>query len=663
MKLDIENVKSLAKTVRVLSAEGVEKANSGHPGMPMGAADYASVLFADHLCFDPAKPDWVNRDRFVLSAGHGSMLLYSLLHLFGYALSLDEIKNFRQWGSLTPGHPEFGLTPGVETTTGPLGAGFSNGVGMALSARMLQARFDPDLFDHRVYGIVSDGDLMEGVSSEAASLAGHLGLGNLIYLYDDNYISIGGSTSVCFTEDVPTRFKAYGWDVASIDGHDVKAIQQAISEAKTVTDRPSIICARTQIGLGSPNKVGTAGVHGSPLGTSELQLAKDALGWESTEPFHIPAEVKQYCASCVELKVQARATWENAFASWATANPDKASEFKRFIEKDIPTDLRADLIAEFKGIEKGATRNLSGKAIQVLARNLPGFVGGSADLEPSTKTLITDSTDIQPGEYAGKNIRFGVREHAMGGAANGLAYAGGWIPFTATFLVFSDYMRPAIRLAALSHIQTIFIFTHDSFWVGEDGPTHQPIEHTSSLRMIPNLAVFRPADGLEVAIAYWQAVNRKHAPSCILGTRQDLPALNRPEGFDPALIEKGAYIVQGEESTDLALVATGSEVWLACAAATTLAAEGITARVVSMPCVEIYRELAPAEQEKIIPATARKVLIEAGTSYGWAGIVGSDALFICRDTYGASAPGERLAEEFGFTPEKVTEQIKAWLAK
>jgi transketolase len=661
MTIDIEKVKALATTVRVLSAEGVDKANSGHPGMPMGAADYASALWAGHLTFDPAEPLWANRDRFVLSAGHGSMLIYSLLHLFGYKLSLDEIKNFRQWGSLTPGHPEYGVTEGVETTTGPLGAGFSNGVGMALSARMLQARYSEELFNHTVYGIVSDGDLMEGVASEAASLAGHLELGNLVYLYDDNEISIGGSTDICFREDVPKRFEAYGWHVLSIDGHDVAAADQAIAEAKAFVGKPSIICAKTKIGLGSPNKVGTSGVHGSPLGADELQATKDALGWEHSEPFFIPADVKEFCAACVETKGAARSEWQAKYATWAAANTEKAAEFKSLQSKEIPASLRDELIATFDGVEKGATRGLSGQAIQAIAKQVPGFVGGSADLEPSTKTLIADSTDVQPGDFAGKNLRFGVREHAMGGAANGLAYAGGWIPYTATFLVFSDYMRPAIRLAALSHLQTIFIFTHDSFWVGEDGPTHQPIEHAQSLRMIPNLKVYRPADGLEVAISYWLALNQQKSPSAILATRQNLPTLARAEGFDPAVIEKGAYVLSGEDQSDLVLVATGSEVWVAAEAAATLAKQGMQARVVSMPCVELFRELSAAEQEAIIPGAAKKVLLEAGTSFGWAEIVGKDALFVCRDEFGASAPGEQLADEFGFTPEKVVEKITGWL--
>lgn len=662
MKKEMEVLPLLAKTIRILSAEAVEAANSGHPGMPMGAADYAAVLWAKHMQFDPKNPSWANRDRFVLSAGHGSMLLYSLLHLFGFELSIDELKNFRQWDSRTPGHPEFGLTAGVETTTGPLGAGFSNGVGMAISAKMLAARYGEELFDHTVYGIVSDGDLMEGVAAEAASLAGHLALDNLVYLYDDNEISIGGRTSICFTEDVPARFAAYGWHVLTVDGHDMSAVDAAITEAKAVKGKPSIICAKTKIGHGSPNKADSSGVHGSPLGAEELAATKAALGWDYKEAFFVPSEVQDFCSQVVENKQQVAAQWQKKFTAWEQAAPEQAALYQAQAQKTIPEALRSELLSAFEGVEKGATRALSGKAIQVVAKLLPGFVGGSADLEPSTKTLIDDAGDITPDSFVGKNIRFGVREHAMGGIVNGLAYSQCWIPYAATFLVFSDYMRPAIRLAALSHIQSLFIFTHDSFWVGEDGPTHQPIEHTASLRMIPNLHVYRPADGMEMAIAYYAALQRKEGPSVILGTRQTLPTLKRDSSFDPTTIEAGGYVLQGKDNDAVVLVATGSEVAVACEVADALNSAGKEVRVVSMPCVEAFQALSVAEQEQIIPPAARKVVIEAGSSVGWAHIVGKDALFVCKDSFGASAPGEVLAEKFGFTAERVTEKVKSWLA-
>ncbi len=651
----------LAKTIRVLSAEGVEKANSGHPGMPMGSADYASVMWSKFINFNPQDTNWPNRDRFVLSAGHGSMLLYSLLHLFGFDLPMSELKNFRQWDSKTPGHPEFGWTNGVETTTGPLGQGISNAVGLALSQQMLAARYGEDLFNYKVYGICSDGDLMEGISGEAASLAGHLQLGNLIFIYDDNNISIGGSTNVCFTEDVAKRFEAYGWHVQKIDGHDQAAAEKALQNAVAEKSKPSIICARTRIGFGSPDKVNTAEVHGAPLGKEEMAKTKKALGWEYAEEFFVPAEVSKFTAECVETKKVAYADWQKRFKAWQSANPEKAKELAAQEERAIPADLRAALIAEFKDVKKGATRNLSGKAIQVIAKALPCFVGGSADLEPSTKTLISGTTDIQAGSFSGKNLRFGVREHAMGAIANGLAYTRSWIPYTATFLVFSDYMRPTVRLAALSHLQTLFVFTHDSFWVGEDGPTHQPIEQLMCLRAIPNLYVFRPADGLEVALSYWQALNLKKSPSALLFTRQDLPTLEHEAGFDPAEIEQGGYVLSGRGNSELTIVASGSEVALAVDAGKLLQAKGVAVRVVSMPCMELFNQLPAAKRAEIIPPQSKKVSIEAGSTWGWEKIVGSDGLLIGKDDYGASAPGEVLADKFGLVPDKVAAKISAWL--
>ncbi|MBX7136546.1 MAG: transketolase [Oligoflexia bacterium] len=661
MKLDIPRLEKLALTIRMLSADGVEKANSGHPGMPMGAADYAAVLWANFMQFNPAKPDWLNRDRFVLSAGHGSMLLYSLLHLFGYDLPLSQLQSFRQWESKTPGHPEFGVTSGVEVTTGPLGQGLSNGVGLALSGKLLQQKYSAELFDYRVYGIVSDGDLMEGVASEAASFAGHLKLDNLIYFYDDNQISIGGDTDICFTEDVGKRFEAYGWNVQHCSGHDLNAIAACLEKAKGATGKPSLIVVKSTIGFGSPNRAGTSKAHGEPLGKEELKLTKEKLGWPQEPAFLIPKEVGEYCCALVGEKEQTYQAWNVKFESWKKSNPQLAAELGAQISREIPASLKEDLLAAFKIPKKDATRNLSGEAIQVIAKKLSYFIGGSADLEPSTKTLIKGSPDIQPEAFSGRNIRFGVREHGMGAVANGLAYCRCWLPYTATFLVFADYMRPTIRLAALSHLQTLFIFTHDSFWVGEDGPTHEPIEQIASLRIIPNLHLFRPADGMEVAMCYYAALGIKNAPSTLLFTRQNLPPLERPAGFSPDQILQGAYTVCGESHSDLVLIATGSEVWVAVEAAKLLAKNGTHARVVSMPCMELFLKQDQKFREKLIPPMARLVTIEAGSTAVWDRVAGSSGLKIGIDHYGASAPGEVLAEKFGFTPEAVAKKIAGWL--
>ncbi|MCO6432106.1 MAG: transketolase [Deltaproteobacteria bacterium] len=661
MEIDIAKLKRLALTVRVLSIEGVEAANSGHPGLPLGAADMASVLWANFIRFNPSKTDWPNRDRFVLSAGHGSMLIYSLLHLFGYDLPISELKNFRQWESKTPGHPEFGMTAGVETTTGPLGQGFANGVGMALSAKMLAQRYSADLFNYRVFGIVSDGDLMEGVAAEAASLAGHLGLGNLVYLYDDNQISLADPTKVCFTESVAKRFEGYNWHVQQVDGHDHAAVARCIENAIKESGKPSIICARTTIGYGSPNKAGTADVHGAPLGKDELKLTKEKLGWTESGEFVVPKDVAEYCTEIIKSRSAECEAWQSKFDAWSGGNRELSAQFAAQRQRKIPEDLKQGLVDAFKEPKKDATRNLSGKAIQEIAKRVPYFIGGSADLEPSTKTLIKDSSDIQAEDFAGRNIRFGVREHAMGAIVNGLAYGRDWLPYSATFLVFSDYMRPTIRLAAISHLQSIFIFTHDSFWVGEDGPTHQPIEHVSALRAIPNLFVFRPADGLEVAMSYYAALKQPNSPSTLLFTRQNLPPLERESGFSPDDILKGGYVVQGASVNDLVIMATGSEVWVAVEAAKILAASGRSARVVSLPCVELFEKQDAAYKANVIPQGAKKVSIEAGITYGWHKLVGEGGLAIGIDHYGASAPGELLAEKFGFTPQAVAERIRGWL--
>ena len=646
-----EELKKIATTIRMLSVDAIEKSKSGHPGLPMGAADFATILWANYLKFNPKKSDWLNRDRFVLSAGHGSMLIYSLLHLFGYDLPLSQLQQFRQWESKTPGHPEYGWTAGVEATTGPLGQGTANAVGMALSGKMLAARFGKDIFDYRVWALVSDGDLMEGISSEAASLAGHLKLGNLTYLYDDNHISLADPTAVCFSEDIPGRFKSYGWHVQSVNGHDYDAINNALKIASEVMDRPSIICFRTTIGLGSPNKANTSDVHGSPLGEKEALLTKENLGWPTDKPFYVPEEVTKLIAGVVETKISAWSEWEKKAAP-------KASEIAAHQARAIPAALEADLVKAFtEGEQKAdATRNLSGKAIQIVAKHCPWFVGGSADLEPSTKTLIKGTSDISAEDFSGKNIRYGVREHAMGAIANGLAYTKMWTPFTATFHVFSDYMRPTMRLAALSHIQTLFVFTHDSFWVGEDGPTHEPIEQTQSIRLIPGVDVYRPADGLETGLSYMAAMKATTHPSVLLFTRQNLPVLKRDASFTPQDFYKGGYVLSGKEHTGLVIVATGSEVGAAVAAG-----EKLGARVVSMPCVEAFLRQDKAYRDSIIPPTAKKVSVEAGVTWGWERIVGADGLMIGIDHYGASAPGELLADKFGFTAEKVTEKIKGWM--
>lgn len=650
---NVEKLQRLALTVRMLSVEAVEQANSGHPGLPLGAADFATLAWANYLRFDPKNPSWANRDRFVLSAGHGCALVYSLLHLFGYELPIEEVKNFRQWGSKTPGHPEFGMTPGIEATTGPLGQGTGNTVGMALSAKLLAAEYGKNLFDHRVFALVSDGDLMEGISSEAASFAGHNGLDNLIYLYDDNQVSLAGPTSVCFSEDIPKRFAAMGWWSASVDGHDMHAISQCMDEALKVEGKPKIICARTTIGYGSPNKAGSFEVHGSPLGKDELLKTKEKLGWPTDKPFFVPEDVRAYCAELIETKRTQAYAWSKAYEQWQQDQPELAKRLQGQLSRTLPPALKGELLATFKEPKKDATRNLSGAAIQTVAKHVSYFIGGSADLEPSTKTVIKGSPEINRNGFTGRNIRYGVREHGMGAIANGLAYSRAWVPFTATFLTFSDYMRPTLRLAALSELQTLFIFTHDSIYLGEDGPTHQPVEHAAVLRAIPNLLVFRPADGIEVAMSYFAALQNSHGPSALLFTRQNLPPLPRSADFNPDHILKGAYVVSGEKVKDRLIVATGSEVSLALDAAALLSARGLETRVVSMPCMESFLKLTPAEREAVIPQSARKVSIEAGITMGWDRIVGSDGLKIGIDHFGASAPAEVLAEKFGLTPEQV----------
>lgn len=660
-QLPLEQLKRLATTVRMLSIDAVEKANSGHPGLPMGAADYATVLWAQFMRFNPKDPNWSNRDRFILSAGHGCMLWYSLLHLFDYDVPMSALQSFRQWGSITPGHPEFGMTPGIETTTGPLGQGFANGVGVAISGKMFAERYSKDLFNYRVYGLVSDGDLMEGVAAEAGSLAGHLGLNNLIYLYDDNHISLAGGTQLCFTESVPKRFESYGWFVQSVDGHDMAAVQACLEKAHQEPARPSIICCRTTLGFGSPHKANTHEAHGAPLGAEEVKATKKNMGWPEQPAFLVPDEVKDFVASLVAEKTKVYGTWQKEFETWSKANPEKGKLYCQQLSRELPANLKDTLVAAFADNKKDATRNLSSKALQILAKEVPYLVGGSADLDPSTKTYLKDAGDFKKGNYGGRNIHFGVREHAMGSIVNGLAYCGAWAPYSATFLVFSDYMRPPMRLAAISHLQSLFLFTHDSFWVGEDGPTHEPIEHYMALRAIPHLNVFRPADGLEVAMCYYAALSKKDGPSTLLFTRQNITPFERPKSFKPDDILKGGYIAHGAECQDLVIVATGSEVGVACESAKLLAQSGKQARVVSLPSWELFFAQDKSYRDSVIPPKAKKVSVEAGITLGWERVVGSDGLLIGVDHFGASAPGEVIAEKFGFTSAAIAKKISDWI--
>jgi len=653
-----------ADTLRLLAAEAVEEAASGHPGLPMGAADYATVLWTRFLRHDPADPAWPNRDRFVLSAGHGSMLLYALLHLSGYALPMEELRRFRQWGSLTPGHPEYGHTPGVETTTGPLGQGFANGVGMAIAARMAQARYDTaemPLFDHYIYGIVSDGDLMEGVASEAASLAGHLGLGNIIYFYDDNQISIEGSTDLTFTEDRGRRFEAYGWQVIAIDGHDQAAAAAAILEAQADPSRPALIVAKTTIAQGSPNKANTADAHGAPLGADELAATRTSLGWPAGPSFHIPAEVAALYAARREALQAEHAAWRERLAAWRQAHPERAAALDRAQALALPDDLEEQLLAALPA-KTNATRRLSGAVLQRAAELAPYLVGGSADLAPSTNTNLDAYGAIAPGSFGGRNFHFGVREHGMGAVLNGMALYGGFLPYGATFLVFADYMRPPIRLASIMKLPVIYVFTHDSIFVGEDGPTHEPVEQVASLRLIPGLTVIRPADRPEVAAAWAYALRNRQGPTALILTRQSVPDIIRQTPFAVEAFNRGAYTVAETpgRAPEVVLVGTGSELQLATAALQALEAEGIAGRVVSMPSREAFMRQEAAYREALLPAAARKVVIEAGTRFGWGDVVGAEALFITQDGYGYSAPYQVLAKELGFNEQDVKARVLAF---
>jgi transketolase len=639
--------------VRALAMDAVQRADSGHPGMPLGMADIAVVLWTRFLRVDPTDPTWPDRDRFVLSNGHGSMLLYSMLHLSGFALSMEDLKRFRQWGSPTPGHPEHSPGHGIEMTTGPLGQGFATAVGMAMAEEHLRAVFGRDLVDHRTYTFIGDGDLMEGISSEAASLAGHQQLGRLVAIYDDNRISIEGPTSLAFTEDVEGRMKALGWHTLHVDGHDRRALGEAIGAARAESSRPSLVLAHTHIGFGAPTKQDTAESHGSPLGEAEIAAAKEAMGWDPGSRFEVPEEVYALFHGAMEAGTAARRSWEGRRDAAFAADPEVAARWGLYWNPKAPD---APDLGYAVG-SKVATRKASGKAINLLASELPGLIGGSADLAPSTNTLITGSPGFQPEARAGRNLHFGVREHAMGAAVNGLALHGGLQPYGATFLMFSDYMRPAVRLAALMGTPSIFVWTHDSVWLGEDGPTHQPIEHLASLRAIPNLWVVRPADAGETAEAWALALGRTSGPTALILTRQDLPVLDRPGG--DGQVRRGGYVLR--PGGDAVLVATGSEVSLALAAADVLAEGGLELRVVSLPCWEAFFEQDGDYRRSVLGEGLPVASLEAASTLGWERITGGGGLPIGIDHFGASAPQKVLAEEWGFTPEAVAGRLRDWL--
>ncbi len=656
-------------TIRTLAMDGVQKANSGHPGMPMGMAPSAYVLWTRVMRHNPKNPKWANRDRFVLSAGHGSMLLYSLLHLTGYEeFTLDQLKSFRQWGSLTPGHPESELSAAIETTTGPLGQGFANGVGMAIGAEYLSAYFNRpghELFDYHIYAIVSDGDLMEGVASEAASMAGHMKLGRLIYLYDDNSISIDGSTSLAFTEDRAKRFEAYGWHVQTVtDANDIAAIEAAVNAAKA-DPRPSIICVKSVIGYGSPNKAGSQKAHGEPLGVDEIKLTKQNLGWPYEEPFTVPAEALDNFRQCVTRGQQQEAAWEEKLAAYTTAHSDKAQEWHDWASGKLPEGWQAKLPV-FPADKPMATREASGKVLNAIAASLPMLIGGSADLRPSNNTFLEGMGEFQPDNYGGRNFHFGVREHAMGSVMNGMALTRPLIPFGGTFMIFYDYMRPPVRLAAMMGIGPIYVYTHDSIGLGEDGPTHQPIEQLAGLRAVPNMTLIRPADANETAVAWRVAIEHRHGPTALALTRQKLPTYDRTKFGSAEGVAQGAYILSESPTgnVDVILIGTGSEVSVTVEAQAKLAEAGIGARVVSMPSWQLFDKQPLDYQESVLPPDIKaRVAVEAGISMGWQKYVGDAGQVVCLDHYGASAPYQVLMEKFGFTAENVAACAKAVLGK
>ncbi|WP_242395219.1 transketolase [Anaeromyxobacter oryzisoli] len=656
-----ELVEKAVNTIRMLAADAVQQANSGHPGMPMGAADMAHVLWTRHLRFDPGEPRWIGRDRFILSGGHGSMLLYALLHLAGFDVSLDDLQKFRQKGARTAGHPEFGLLPGVEVTSGPLGQGFANGVGFALGQAMLSAQLGPGnpIADHYVYAICGDGDLMEGVSAEAASFAGHHRLGRLVYLYDDNGITIDGKTSITFGEDVTKRFEAYGWHVQAVDGRDHEAIDRALVAAKAELSRPSLIRVKTVIGFGSPNKAGKSSSHGAPLGADELAATKKALGWPLEPRFLVPDDVRELWAGVQAGKASQKAAWTRAAEAWRAAHPEQAALLDAHVERWVPERIADRLTSDLPPAD--ATRKLSQALLQKAAPIVPALAGGSADLAESNLTEIKGGGSVAAGSYGGRNVHFGIREHAMGAIANGMAYDGLFIPFVSTFLQFADYMRPAVRLAALARLQVIYVWTHDSIFLGEDGPTHQPIEHLSALRAIPNLHVVRPSDPEETALGWAHALTRRDGPTALVLTRQKLAPVHRAGGANRDAISRGGYVVESPTNAVFTIVATGSEVPLAQAALALLAEKGTPGRLVSVPCLECFLAQPQAWRDAVLPPTQKVVVLEAALGVEWWRLAGKDGLVLGIDRFGESAPEKALAEEFGFTPAKVAERVAGWI--
>lgn len=656
------NIQNLAaNTIRILSAEAIQKANSGHPGLPMGMADVATILWTEFLIHNPQDPKWISRDRFVLSGGHGSMLIYSLLYLSGYGVSIDDLKSFRQWNSKTPGHPEYGHLDGVETTTGPLGQGFGNSVGMAIASKMLGARFG-NLFDKNfIYTFCGDGDLMEGISHETASLAGHLKLNNLIVFYDDNHITIEGHTHLAFSENIEKRFESYGWQVLRTDAYNHDEIRKAIINAQNEKEKPTIIICKSTIGYGSPNKANTHEVHGAPLGKDELLATKKNLNWNYDEEFFVPKEVKDLYEQRKKYLIEEYNKWNEQFTKWQNENKEKAELLKKYLKNWLPENLEEELLNAAPK-EANATRSTSSKIIQKIAQLVPNFIGGSADLAPSTNTLMNGFDSISPGKFNGRNFHFGIREHGMGAIVNGIILYGGFKVFGATFFVFSDYMRPTIRLAALMKIPMINVFTHDSIFVGEDGPTHQPVEQLAALRAIPNSVVIRPADGIETAMAWAYALRKTDGPVSLILTRQKINSFEREKDFKPEDALKGAYIISKEknEKIDLIISASGSEVPVAVEAKKILENE-FSIRVVSIPSKELFEMQNDEYKQSVIPNDVPLVIIEAATMFGWGDLFRQKLLLIGMNSFGSSAPYQVLAEKFGFTGKAVAEKIKQWI--
>lgn len=668
MSLDKMTLDELCiNTIRTLAMDGVQKANSGHPGTPMALAPVAYTLLKSYLHFNPKNPHWPNRDRFVLSAGHASMLLYSMLHISGYDLPLEELKNFRQWGSKTPGHPEYHLTPGVETTTGPLGQGVANTVGMAIAQRWLASYFNRpghDIIDYKIFAIAGDGCMMEGISSEAASLAGHLGLANIVWIYDNNNITIEGNTALAFTEDVGARFMAYHWNVQRVsDANDTVMLSRALDSALKQNDRPSLIIVDSHIAWGAPTKQDTSGAHGEPLGDEEIRLTKQRYGWPENEKFLVPDGVKEFAANCQTRGADWEESWKAKFGAYAKEYPELAAQFELMIAGKLPEGWDKDLPV-FPADEKGiASRESSSKVLAAVAKAVPWMIGGSADLTPSTKTRIPDSGSFQKGHYDGRNIHFGVREHAMGSILNGMALSH-VRPYGSGFLIFSDYSRPTMRLSALMEVPVTYIYTHDSIGVGEDGPTHQPIEHLASIRAIPYIMTIRPCDANEVSEAWRLIMNNAHRPSALLLSRQALPTIDRSKYAAASGLQRGAYTLADCEGTpQVILMSTGSEVQFCMGAYEKLMAEGIKTRVVSMPCWEIFEEQPDSYREEILPSACRaRVAVEAGTSLGWRRYVGFEGSVIARREFGASAPLKELLKHFGFSVDNVVAEAKSLIS-